>query len=288
MLLQPGTGSATSLDVQYLVILTGMLASTVVHRPPSTRCAPVLGLFAYALSASTQPVPGTIAHSFLLLSFSWSVLLLLFPVPPTPVLLFPPSIALPPAVEIASLLVPIILRPLLYFLPMLFVTAILVSLSMDDPWSFVNLADFVRWPTRFPAAPYPTRITFFSLFCITVLFSLLFSVFSLIRHASRPPLSHMDVTSSSILAPNVAHNLLGAVLVYRRRYPFPPPLNLVCLCLVAAPRAITHMTVYPRISEGVGFLGALERALWFTLVLPFELVIAVLWGVLPDLKYQEQ
>lgn len=283
ILLSPAREYDALITWRDLLLIIYATASLSRHRPLATRLAQWLILISYLITIPTQPVQGMPSHYPLLFSFCWSLLLFLFPRGPTPILLFPLQLVLPSAVDFSSMLVPLIVRPLVYFLPLTFVALSLLSLSMDDPWSNLAAGIDTYITPNYVITPYPTRQAFSLLFCIIFLLAISFSIHSLIRHASRPP-GHLsdryDIIASTIpLSVDETRVSHRAVLTYARRYPFPPPLNLACLILVTIPRAVVRIvTGKLQRDDGTEWLGRVEAILWGVLVLPCDIVVAGLWG----------
>ncbi len=244
-------------------------------RPSAIRISLLPILIAFLISVPVFPKQETFSHTLLLLSYCWSMLLLLLPFPPTPIYLFPPRGPLAVSLELRSLLVPAIFRPLILFLPLLLISQLLLShsIGMKDPWFLELVSGVIR--QRVPPGPKPTA--FYTLFILTSFFMVLFSTSSLIRHSFQ---RETEVTASSRagrrplgLSPEILRELLITTAIYSHPRTYPPPLNLISFVFVSIP--CYALSVFGRDAEVLMRLDTLLRNLF---VLPFEVIIAGLWG----------
>lgn len=194
-------------------------------------------LWAYAIIPHGRPEPETISHAWLLAAFGWNALLLLAPITPGWVLLFHPRISLQPAVEFAALVKPVVITPLLYFLPLILFFVYLLSRVMDDPWTLNTLsATISSW---FAPAPYSTREVLLILLLISILLLIFYGFASLIREAASIQSTSTSPRSNSnlILSPAATRVLLRNILVYDGRY-FPAPLGILPFVFSTLPKYI--------------------------------------------------
>ncbi len=262
---------------QLILLAIYAVASMTPLRPSAIRISLLPILIAFLISIPAVPEQGKPEHTLLLLSYCWSMLLLLLPFPPTPIYLFPPRGPLAASLEFRSLLVPTIFRPVIFFLPLLLISQLLLSYSMDmnDPWFLELVPGVIR--QRTPPNPGPTPTAFFILFILTFFFMALFAASSLIRHSFR---RETEATASSRagrrpsdLSPEILRELLITTAVYSHPKTYPPPLNLISFVFVSVPYYALYLV--GRKAEVLTRLYALLRNLF---VLPFEVIIAGLWG----------
>lgn len=192
-------------------------------------------LWAYAITPHRRPEPETISHAWLLAAFGWNTLLLLAPITPGWVLLFHPRVSLQPAVEFAALVHPVVIGPLLYFLPIILFFVYLLSRVMDDPWTLKCLSSTISaW---FVPSPYSTREVLLILLLISILLLIFYGFASLIRQAASIQSSSSTSRNTSILllSPAATQVLLRNVLVYDGRY-FPAPLGVLPFVFSTLPK----------------------------------------------------
>lgn len=182
----------------------------------------ILALLAYLTPPRLweRPKPETLPHVWLLLSVGWNTMRLILSPAMRPgwILLLPPRVSLVPALEFNRFLRPVVIRPIIYFIPLILLYGLMLSLSMDDPWklqsqsqslssSFFAVASSVKAKT-FPIlqpiipAPYDTREAFFLFLLLTVSFWFFFALASLIRVAASLNLQQAPSPPTSVGSPN--------------------------------------------------------------------------------------
>ncbi|KAF8343009.1 uncharacterized protein EI90DRAFT_3031052 [Cantharellus anzutake] len=265
---------------QTILLVIYAFASMTPLRPAAIQMSLFPILVAFVVYGPHIPDPGSFSYTLLLLSYCWSILLLLLPFPPTPIYLLTPRGALSASLEFRSLLVPAVFRPVLFFLPLILISLFLLSngLGGPDPWSLSPLLDTPAIISGLiPSAPPPTRIAFFILLVLSFFFAALFAASSLIRHSTRPgnEMVASSRTGRRSLSPEILRELLIATTIYSRPRRYPPPLNLIPFVLIVLPRYATRL--FGKRDTVERFFTHVDTVLWSTLVLPLEVIIAGLW-----------
>ena len=261
---------------QLILLIIYAAASMTPLRPSAIRMSLLPILLAFLISIPSLPGQGNPSYMLLLLSYCWSMLLLLFPFPPTPIYLLPLRGALAASLEFRSLLVPTIFRPLIFFSPLLLTSQWLWSYSVSrwHPWFVEPAPGIIGSPV---INLVPTTTAFLILFSLTSWFAVLFSASSLVRHSCRRETETMTIGSSRTsrnrsLSPEILRELLITTTIYSHPRIYPPPLNLLSFVIIIIPRYTLYL--FGRRTE---VLVGLDTLLWNLFVLPFEVVIAGLW-----------
>ena len=233
----------------------------------------LLVLISFLMSLPSPPLPNMFAYTLLLVAFSWKILLLHLPVQPSPLFLLPPEQMLPLAVLVwrglARTFVPIVA----FFIPGLFISLVLLSISLNDRFYFVGAVTFTTIPS-----PMESRAVFLALFTILFIFLCCALGFSVLIHPflaphEGPARSSWDRYSSSVgLEARQAYN--RAVRTYSVPYYFPAPLNILHILFVRIPRAVLILAGYKAMPRS---LEVVERVLWRFTVAPFTLALSALW-----------
>lgn len=245
----------------------------------------ILALSAYMTPPNDRPKPETLAHALLLLSFGWNTFRLTLAPGMTPgwILVFPLRAFLVPALEFNRLLQPVVVQPFIYFLPLVLFFGLMLTLSMDDPWSLQPyVPSFESLVVSIPA-PYDTREALFVFLLLSLILLFFFSVASLIRVAATPvfllpPTSASRSTSpqDDALSPVAARIVLRHTLLYSGRH-FPAPLSLIPFLLVSVPRFILQKFHAESVRDGWA-LAMIESVLWWLLIWPSSFLLSGLWG----------
>lgn len=171
----------------------------------------ILALLAYLTPPYERPKPETLPHLSLLLSVGWNIFRLILAPGMSPgwILALPLRASLVPALEFNRFLRPVVLRPLTYFLPLIVLFALMLSMSMDDPWTLQSTTTYAtsifQQPVIVPA-PYDTREAFFIFLLIAITLWIFFAMASLIRVAASlssisSPSTRTTFTSSTFISP---------------------------------------------------------------------------------------
>ncbi|KAF8602275.1 hypothetical protein BDV93DRAFT_444325 [Ceratobasidium sp. AG-I] len=232
-----------------------------------------------------SPSPNGSFRSLMLLSFIGLLVGLHSPHPPTPLLLFEPSRALPFAVYIRTIFTQTVTPTIAFFAPLLLSLIVFLSFSVADPftppWSGIALmlsqvtgpSDPVQHPT-----PYTTRITIFTFF-LFVLSSIPFFVTSLVLLPSRHASEHAPTNSwdafGTLTGVRARRAFVRALVSHAQPECFPVPLNVARILWVTIPRGVLETLSRPRASEWwaesvaiwvwrawVGWIGVLFALLW--------------------------
>jgi hypothetical protein len=241
----------------------------------------VLALLAYITPPNNRPKPETLAHAWLLLSFGWNTFRLILAPGMTPgwILVFPLRAFLLPALEFNRLLRPVILQPFIYFLPLILFFGLILTLSMDDPWS---LQHYIPSLGISVPAPYDTREALFVFLLLSLLLLFFFSVASLIRVAATPAFilpsmsTSRSTTPDDALSPAAAHIVLQHTLLYNGRY-FPAPLSFIPFLVVRVPMLILRR-FHLGPSRNRWVFMTIESVLWWLLIWPPSFLLSGLWG----------
>lgn len=256
----------------------------------------ILALLAYITPPNNRPKPETIPHVWLLLSVGWNTFrLILAPaMSPSWILLFPPRVSLVPSLDFNRFLLPVVLRPFVYFIPLILFFILMLNLSMDDPWTLKSTSDGRPWispeTTSIPA-PYDTREAFLTFLIVSIMLWVFYSLASLIRAAASPNTPHPVVYTPSrahygdedeTLQPDAARILLCNTLLYTG-YHFPAPVSFIPFLFVSVPCfAVRKIYLWSGGTPGTlpssyGIIARIEGVLWWILIWPPSIVLAGLW-----------
>lgn len=231
-----------------------------------------LVLISFLASLSWTPLPETFAYILLLIAFSWNILLLHLPVHPSPLFLPQPEHILPLAVLVWRSLARTFIPILSFFIPGLFISFVLLSISLNDVFLLRPMVAFTSI-----SSPLQCRVVFFGLlviFFLSLYFALGFSVLihPFLASDEGPARSLWDRYSKSV-GLEARQVYLHAVQTYAASYHFPAPLNLLHVLLVRIPRTWLIVAGLQALPTWLEFV---EIALWRTVVAPCTFIVSVL------------
>ena len=215
----------------------------------------------------SHPVAGDIPFSILLLALALHMLQLHFPSGPSPILLLPFHICLPLCALLAICMSQVVFPVLTFFLPIILLTWISLSLSLKDT---------LPLDTTFRLLPSPmeTRVGLLAILGIEVMLlipSLLTPLILTGSFSRRDRLTSTWDRYSEAVGVEARKYFARAVMAYSTPHAFPPPFNLLPL-LLQLPSATLRAHGAPS-----SILAALERSLWRLTVGPIALVVSLLW-----------
>ncbi|KLO13761.1 hypothetical protein SCHPADRAFT_940089 [Schizopora paradoxa] len=237
-------------------------------------------LTALSLMASKNLSPRMDDSTYILflLSLSLNIVQLQLPVLPSPIFLIPSFRTLPISCILYTIISQIFIPALLFFLPVLLLVSVLLSLSLSDVFLLLQPQSFVG------PAPENARFAFVMLgSLILALFSCLITCMVLasptISQPRRAVLTWDAYGTKVGLA--ARRTFFGAVHHYSRPYPFPAPLNILEILFVAIP--CNTLRALKREKSANHLEYTLKRVLWTSLVFPLATCAASvwLWGLLP-------
>lgn len=246
---------------------------TTLIRPWSLGSLPSLLVFlSFIFSLPSIPLPNDTSFMVLHLALALRILFLHFPLPPSPLFLLPFRISLPLSVLLTHSVSRVFFPIILFFLPVILVSVLLLSLSLGDTtFRFLTLD-----PT-----PMQTRTVFLILaFIVTLLL-----ILTLVMGASKfPSLSVADNAVSSQsqkwdrfsehIGLDARRAFVRSLLRYSKPTYFPPPLNFLQVVLIRLP-AVIFITLGKK--SYLPFLETLERLLWRATVGPIACIVAGFW-----------
>jgi len=248
----------------------------LLARPWSIQHLPfILVLLSFVFALPSVPLPSDTSFMVLYIALAVQILFLHFPHPPSPLFLFPCHQSLPLSVILTHSMSHMFIPIVLFFLPVLLLAALLLSLSLADSTLKLSLTNMLD------PSPMHTRAVFLALFAAAVILLLL----CLIMGAAKfPSLSVADksVTPygqswdrySRRVGLDARRAFVRALLRYSNPYYFPPPLNLLHLLFVRLP--CTVLSVFGKSGPSL-HLEVVEQILWRVTVGPFVGVIAGIW-----------
>jgi hypothetical protein len=273
-------------------IILVIYAIASLLRPPSVRSLPhILVLLAFVASLPTVPMPADGAFDMLLLGGILFVISLLFiPIVPSPIFLAPPQQGIPLATLLWRGFTQIFTPLLIFFLPAIFISVNLLSLSLAD--NFLRLLTTISSPSSIQMAlpaPIETRAGFLTLFfivvilmvCALIMLVLVVPTTSLNRRDSKP----WDRYGMGI-GLEARRTFIKATIAYSSETlastpSFPPPLNLVVLILVRLPVKIVGWATRRDLS---GTRHMAERAIWRVSVVPVAALFAAVGFLVEAMK----
>jgi hypothetical protein len=235
-------------------------------RPPKFPVAPfafVAGAFLSTLPSA--PFPGDASYSFLLAALLLHVLLLHIPRTPSPIFLFSPKVTLPLATILWHEFTRTIYPCLLFFLPATILAFFFLSIALADsiPYFLLELA------------PMETRLAFYVLWIIFLLFMMISAALLVIFNASFLATSSQPVCSwdrySVAVGLRSRRTFVAAVAAYSETYYFPPPFNLLQTLFVRLPHLLLRLFGWGEspITERI------EGVLWYLTTGPVTFVVVV-------------
>lgn len=275
--LNPPHAAFYSQPLEYIgsreIILMILSISAILHSTMMSAVPFVLVLSAFLFKLPSVPLPQDFSFNLLLLCMVMLVFQLHLPASPTPLLLFRPEQSLPLAVLVLEGVIGIILRMVLFFLPILILSVYFLSYALSDAF----LQPSIPMDNAVPA-PMPTREVFFLLACCSFIIFLL-SVILLVPASffisSTPGRSPWDRYSTST-GQISRKEFYCAIVRYSKPYPFPPPFNILHFVFIATPSYVLTVFGIPH-----SFLITLQMILWRFLVGPFVAVARLLTLGLP-------
>jgi len=247
---------------------------TLLSRPGFTRNLPfMLVCLSFVFAWPSVPLPNNTHFIALHIALAIQILFLHFPHPPSPLFFFPWHQSLPLSVLLTQSMVHIFIPVVLFFLPVLFLAALLLSFSLAD----ATLR--VLPPLTLDPSPMITRTSFLVLFTVVILLLLLCLVISAAKFPSlveESAASHghaWDRYSQSV-GIDARRGFARALTRYSKPYYFPPPLNLLQLLGVRLPWVVLRLCGEIRVSPK---LEAVEQTLWRLTVGPVVGVVAGIW-----------
>lgn len=257
---------------EFVLILYPM---TSLARPWSLSTTPFLLVFlALLVCLPTVPFPGDTTFTILLLALAFHLWQLHSSCTPSPIFLFPVEKGLPLRTFLGQSTSRILFPALMFFLPVLLLTAFLLSISLADTFLQVIYLHF----SSLGPAPMETRSALLTLFGVeTLLLAISLSILAL-SFSSRalPPDRPADAWDhySTPVGLDARRSFARAVAAYPTPYTFPPPFSIIRLLLIQVPSVVFHLigldSLYP-------YLETVERILWRITVGPVALVVAGLW-----------
>jgi hypothetical protein len=251
-------------------------------RPPKLPVAPfafVAGAFFFTLRSA--PFPGDTSYSFLLGALLLHVLLLHLPRTPSPIFLFTPKVTLPLATILWHEFTGTIYPCLLFFLPATILASFFLSIALED-----SIPHFLGVFTLLEPAPMETRITFFVLWIILVLFMIISAALLVLFNASFLSTSSQPVCSwdrySVAVGLQSRRTFMAAVAAYSEPYYFPPPFNILQILFVHLPRLLLRLFGWKEspVTEQI------EGVLWYLTTGPLTFVVVVVcWPLTGFLPY---
>ncbi|KAI0335341.1 RNI-like protein [Cubamyces sp. BRFM 1775] len=211
-------------------------------------------LFYYINWPPSYALFGSFTFTLLLLAFYWEIVLLHFPVLPSPLLLASPDVVLPLS-TLARRSLSRLIVPAVFFIPGLFVSFFMLQLEMT-PF-------FARFgPGLIPTDRSATYLLLFTtflffLYCATI-YSMLVHPFLAVSQGYKPDMDPWDRYTESV-GLEARKGFFHAVRRYGTAYYFPTPFNLVQVLAVRIPRL---MLVTFRRSMAAERITALDKALW--------------------------
>lgn len=250
----------------------------LLARPWTWKNAPaLLVLLAILFTLPATPLPEDSSFMLLHLALALQILLLHFPLPPSPLFLLPPHETLPLSLLLTHSMSRLFFPILLFFLPVLLLSAALLSSSLADTTFRIALFSMTDAP------PMQTRTVFLFLGALVILLLLLslvmgaakFPVLSTTDESKSPDGTKWDRFSKRI-GLDARRALVSSLLRYTPKdsYYFPPPLNILQVLLVRLPGLMVFVFWGSKPSP---ILKTVERALWRATVGPVVCVTAALW-----------
>lgn len=237
-------------------------------------------LTAISVMASKNFSPGMNDGTYILflLSLSLNIVQLQLPVLPSPILLIPSSRTLPISCIFYTIITQIFIPALLFFLPVLLLVSLLLSLSLSDVFLLLQPESF------FGPAPENARFAFVMLgSLILALFSCLITCMVLASPTVSQPRRAVLTWDAYGTKVGLAarRTFFRAVQHYSRPYPFPAPLNLLEILFITIPSILLRALKREKMAHH--FEHTLKRVLWTSLVLPLAICAASvwLWGLIP-------
>lgn len=255
-------------------VLLIVYSASKMSQPWSIRTTPYIFLvLAFVSCFPTVTFPDDFAYSILLFVFSWNVLELHLPQPPSPVYLFP----LPQTLSLATIawhgLSRIFFPVLAFFLPAFLLSMFLLSTSLSDIIPMIFLGDPLR------PAPMESRIAFVTL--MALLFLLMLCTLAMLVLVY-PFLSSTDNSTSpwdrySVSVGLEARRLfVCTVAKYAAPYVFPAPFNLIQLVVVRIPRMLFIVLGGTGITQ---YLHTAEVTIWRVFITPLTSILAGMYTV---------
>lgn len=250
----------------------------LLARPWTLKNAPaLLTLLAVLFTLPATPLPEDSSFMLLHLALVSQILLLHFPLPPSPLFLLPPHETLPLSLLLTHSISHLFFPTFIFFLPILLLSAVLLSLSLTDTTFRLTLFSMTDAP------PMQTRTVFllFSAFVIIILFLSLVAgaaEFPALSTAGEP--KSLNGTRWDRFSKRIGLDARRAFVSSLRRYNpqdsyyFPPPLNILQVLLVRLPGLMVFVF---RGSKPPPILKTVERALWRATVGPIVCIAAGLW-----------
>ena len=245
-------------------------------------------LAAFTLSPATLPEPGELRFYALLCVVFFRLFMYLVPtILPNPTLLVQHRRSFPPVVFLSQRLVRIV-RPLIcFYLPIVVVSCLTLSISMSGPLTGSLArpqAAFALASFDLPVmgvAPMDTRRVFF-LFSVVVWLLVLSSAYILgvsAPAASSDPLIFSPSTAWDLYTPETGHmariGSYRAVIAYADDYLFPPPFSIVELLLVTVPTGLMRLVGNSRLRR-----ATIARPVWNVTVRPLMMIVTPLCAFL--------
>lgn len=255
-------------DTRRTIVLVYTLSRLL--RPWSrTTIPPFLVFYSFALNFPEKVTFGSFTFTLLLLALYWEVILLHFPVLPSPLLLAPPDLVLPLS-TLARRSLSRLSIPAIFFVPGLFISFLMLQLEMTPFFS------------RFAPGLIPTDrsttylllfLTFlFFLYCATI-YSVLVHPFLAVSQGYKPDMDPWDRYTDSV-GLEARKGFFQAVRRYGTAYYFPTPFNLVQVLAVRIPRLAL---VALRRNVTVESITSIDKALWRVIVGPIAVIVSGLW-----------
>ncbi|KAJ3719694.1 hypothetical protein C8R42DRAFT_722406 [Lentinula raphanica] len=247
------------------IILIVISISAILHSWP-TSVPFALTLLAFIVKLPSTPLPSDFAFNLLLLSLALLLIQLYLPFPPNPFLLFRPDLSLPLAVLIVNRVFGTILKVVSFFLPILLLSVVFLSVALSDVFLLIDLAP----------APMQTRELFLILavsnFILMVLAVLVLVSTSTFSRETKSPWDRYSIA----IGRRARIEFYNSVIQYSKPYPFPPPFNILYFVLISIP---TY--VLPHFDISTSFFFALQKNLWRIIVGPFVAVARLFTFNLP-------
>jgi hypothetical protein len=272
-------------DTRHLGARVTVLAVYALSNMVSYRSLRTLTFFlvfvAYLLRFPGFPNPGDATFDLLLMGFVLNVIFLHMPAPATPIFLFSADTVLPLVTVLWSSVTHTLVPVLGFFLPAIFLSANLLSVSLADV--FLQLFAGVQ-ETRTAAAaaaPVETRAAFLALFFVLI-FLFISSTVTMVLASPANSLQHTQAAQwdrYGVVVGLEARRLFArAVAAYLTtasgRSPFPAPFNLLPLLLVRIPLSPARLFA-ARGTEAI--CVKVERVIWLLTVAPLAAVVNALW-----------
>ncbi|KAJ8495841.1 hypothetical protein ONZ51_g1487 [Trametes cubensis] len=255
-------------DTRRTILLVYTLSRLL--RPWSRATIPsFLVFYSFALNFPQKVAFGSFTFTLLLLALYWEIVLLHFPVLPSPLLLAPPDLILPLS-TLARRSLSWLFIPAVLFIPGLFVSFFMLQLEMTP---FLSRFGPGLIPTDRSATYLLLFMTFLLFLYCAIIYSVLAHPFLAAGQGYKPDMDRWDRYTESV-GLEARKGFFHAVRRYGTAYYFPAPFNLIQVLAARIPRFIL---VTLRRNVAAESITSVDKALWRIVVGPIAVVISGLW-----------